>query len=64
MLCPNFIIVDAILMARTALEWLFQFLIISIFVPSFILNYEGFWNFNVLPYGNERVFSISVKSDK
>ena len=64
MLCPNYIHVDAILAAGKFLEWLIQFFTISIFAPNFTLNYEGFSNFNVLPYDNERVFSSSERSDK
>ena len=64
MLYPNFIPVGALLAAWKLLEWFFKFFTISIFVPNFTLNYEGFSNFNTLPFDNERVFSISVKSDR
>ena len=61
-LYSNFIIVDYILKAGKFIKWFFQFFTISIFVLKFILNYEGFGNFNVPPFENERVFLNSVKS--
>ena len=42
----------------------FKFCTILDFLVNFTLNYEGFADFSILPFDNERVFFNSVKSNE
>ena len=62
MFWPNFIILSLTGTWEKNKTRFFKFCTILDFLVNFTLSYEGFADFSILPFDNERVFFNSVKS--